>query len=66
MKNFNKKMWKASLYCNKIGSYFVIVSESPMETKEQQALWHYNSARQHDGFNPVNKLPKHTKFTLIN
>jgi hypothetical protein len=34
-----------------------------METKEQNALWHFNSARMHDGLLPLQKLPKGFIFT---
>jgi hypothetical protein len=42
-----------------------IVSDKSMETKEQEALWHYNKAREHDGLSPLSTLPKGVKFVEI-
>lgn len=42
-----------------------IVSATPMETKEEQALWHYNHSRGRDGFAPLNRLPPGVKFERI-
>jgi hypothetical protein len=39
------------------------VQNNPMESKEEQALWHYNNARSHDGLPPVDELPEGTYFT---
>ena len=39
-----------------------VVKGNTMETKEENALWHYNKFRAHDGLNPVTKLPAGTKF----
>jgi hypothetical protein len=39
------------------------VQDSPMESKEEQALWQYNSSRAHDGLPPVDELPAGTYFT---
>jgi len=41
---------------------YYIVSDKTMETKEEEALWHYNRSREHDGFGPVTELPKGTRF----
>ena len=41
------------------------VGETPMETKEEQALWHYNHSRAHDYLKPLTKLPQGTKFEPI-
>jgi len=41
------------------------VSESPMETKEEQALWVINNMRDHDGLRHLTKLPKGTKFERV-
>ena len=38
------------------------VSESAMETKEEQALWVINNMRDHDGLRHITKLPQGTKF----
>lgn len=35
-----------------------------MESEEDNALWHYNKAREHDGLPPVKELPEGTKFEL--
>ena len=42
-----------------------IVSESPMETKEEQALWVINNMRDHDGLRHLTKLPQGTKFERV-
>ena len=42
------------------------VSDKLMETKEQEALWHYNHSRAHDGLSPLKKLPSGVKFIPIN
>lgn len=39
-----------------------VVSETAMETKEQQALWHYNKSRDHDGLPPLDELPEGVTF----
>ena len=57
--------YKAIYYCEKIGYFKTIATESPMETKEENALWHYNSARQHDGLEPLTTLPKGFKFEKV-
>ena len=41
------------------------VSESPMETKEEQALWEVNSMRDHDGLEHRKALPLGTRFEPI-
>ena len=41
------------------------VSESSMETKEENALWHLNHMRDHDGLPHLIRLPKGTVFTKI-
>lgn len=35
------------------------------ETKEEQALWHINSMRRHDGLPELTRLPKGIKFTKV-
>lgn len=42
-----------------------IVRSSPMETLEENALWHYNKSREHDGLPPIDYLPDGTKFVTI-
>lgn len=42
-----------------------IVSDKFMETKEEEALWHYNHSRDHDGLRPLSSLPKGVKFEKI-
>ena len=39
-----------------------IVSDKSMESKEEEALWHYNKSREHDGLPPLERLPRGTKF----
>jgi hypothetical protein len=41
------------------------VSDKPMESKEEEALWHYNRSRDHDGLSPLTRLPAGTTFTPI-
>lgn len=43
-----------------------VVAETTMETKEENALWHYNSSREHDALDPVTELPDGTKFRQKN
>jgi len=57
--------YKATLKGGTIGNFTTIATSSPMETKEENALWSYNSARQHDGLKPLKKLPKNFKFEKI-
>lgn len=42
-----------------------IVRPTLSETKEEQAMWHYNRSRQHDNLPPLNNLPKGTKFVQL-
>jgi hypothetical protein len=42
-----------------------VVSDKTMETKEEEALWHYNRSRDHDGLPPVSKLPMGTTFRAL-
>ena len=42
------------------------VRDKPMETKEEEALWHYNHSREHDGLSPLDELPIGTEFLLDN
>ena len=43
----------------------MIITPSPMETKEEQALWHLNRMRDHDGLKHLSKVPAGTKFERI-
>lgn len=43
----------------------VTVCDKSMETKEEEALWHYNRSREHDGMPPLKGLPKGTRFVEI-
>ena len=45
------------------GSYTCTVSSSRYETRAQQALADYNSARAHDGLPPVKRMPAGTTYT---
>jgi len=42
-----------------------IVSDKPMETKEDEALWYYNKRREHDGLRHISRLPAGTVFQPI-
>ncbi|MCK9542078.1 MAG: hypothetical protein M0R03_08620 [Novosphingobium sp.] len=48
------------------GSYSTIAEKGFLETMRQNALWHYNSARDHDGQKPLNRMPKGTQYIPIN
>ena len=48
-----------------MGSYSIRVSTSSIETKEQAALWHYNSARDHDGLEPAYRMPAGTIYKKV-
>lgn len=41
------------------------VSDKPLETKEEELLWHINSMRLHDGLNKLKQLPVGVVFTPI-
>jgi len=43
----------------------IIVSDKPMESKEEEALWHLNKSREHDGLAPRKHLPLGTSFEII-
>ena len=45
-----------------MGSYKGVCTNSHMESYEENALWDYNKAREHDGLRPLSKLPKGTQF----
>jgi hypothetical protein len=42
-----------------------VVEDKTMESKEEEALWHYNKSREHDGLPPLERLPKGTTFEAI-
>lgn len=42
-----------------------VATEYPMETKEENALWHLNSMREHDGLSPLTQVPAGTRFVPI-
>lgn len=44
------------------GSYETIAEDEFNLTMKQHALWDYNSAREHDGFPPLRRMPKGTKY----
>jgi hypothetical protein len=48
---------------NQMSTIDYVVTETTMESKEEQALWHYNRSREHDGFPPLTRLPAGVKFT---
>jgi len=47
-----------------VGSYTSIVSDS-MQSKEQDALQDYNSAREYDGLKPLKRMPNGTRYIRI-
>lgn len=42
-----------------------IASSSPMETREENALWTINRMRDHDGLRHLSRMPKGTKYERI-
>lgn len=42
-----------------------IVNETPMETKEEYALWYLNTMRQHDGMPQWKNCPVKLTYTKI-
>lgn len=47
------------------GSYSADCSASYMETYRANALSQYNSARAHDGFEPLARMPRGTRYKSI-
>jgi len=47
-----------------MGSYACKVSDR-YESKHKAALWDYNSARAHDGLEPLQRMPNGTKYQRI-
>lgn len=45
-----------------LGPTILTCTEGLMESKEDNALWHYNQARAHDGNPPLDELPRGTQF----
>jgi hypothetical protein len=45
-----------------MGSFHTTARDREFESKEQEALWDYNSAREHDGLPPLKRMPKGTKY----
>ena len=43
----------------------VVVEDKYMETKEEEALWHLNKSREHDGLRLRKHLPRGTKFVRV-
>ncbi len=48
---------------NQMSTIDYVVTESVLETKEEQALWQYNRSREHDGLPPLTELPEGVVFT---
>jgi hypothetical protein len=50
-------------FINDMGTVNPIIGvSSSMESCEENALWHINSMREHDGLKPLKKLPPYTAF----
>ena len=49
----------------KMSPFEVVVQDSAIETKEQEALWHYNRAREYEGLYPLRCLPNTVRFRLL-
>ena len=65
--NTEKKVWKFTVPPTmEQGSYWGICNEHMYETKHQNALSQYNSARAHDGLEPISRMPNGTTYNLIN
>jgi len=50
---------------NDQGSTRFIASASYTETMRKNALWEYNNMRAHDGFEPLAKMPKGTRYEKV-
>lgn len=46
------------------GSYNIQIRPASNETVAACALWHYNSARTHDGLPPLRRMPRGTTYTV--
>lgn len=49
-----------------MSAWDIIVSDKPMESWQEEALWHYNKSRDHDGLPPINWLPTGTEYEVLN
>jgi len=47
---------------NEQGSTNIVAESTYMETVAQNALWHYNKNREHDGQEPLKRMPKGTRY----
>jgi len=47
------------------GNCRIVGVSSPMETARENALWEYNSMREHDGQPSVENLPRGTKSVRL-
>jgi hypothetical protein len=43
----------------------IFATSSPMESVRENALWHLNSSRRHDGLRELSRLPTGTKIERI-
>ena len=43
----------------------ISTDSSPMESVHENALWHYNRAREHDGLPPLLRLPFNTRYEIL-
>lgn len=50
---------------NDQGSYNIEIHPPENETVAAHALWHYNSAREHDGLPPLKRMPAGTVYTRL-
>ena len=57
--------FKMYSYDPAIGTFCCLVSDKPMESKEEEGLWNLNKAREHDNLAPRKRLPIDTTFTEI-
>jgi hypothetical protein len=48
------------------GNYKTTAQSGWGETYRKNALWSYNSAREHDGLPPIKRMPKGTTYEKIN
>lgn len=42
-----------------------VASDKPSESWQEEALWHYNNHRAHDGLPPLKALPKGTTHAIF-
>jgi len=43
----------------------IVCRDKPLESKEQELLWHLNKMREHDGQRPLRGIPKGVKWEEI-